>query len=174
MSTSMSAADDDGAGDDATMMCSPPSRRPSNNASSSSKPTNKRSRRSNDWVEDEVHPSFVAKRAVSSPSALAALSAQLLDGGSLFEETTTTTAANSGSTTTLCCSSPPLLSLRRAFSSTAPGLNSSVEFDAHAAESSAPTGAPSSPSDPSPLLDLRKAALLRSRFLSESREKFGR
>ena len=191
MSMSMSADDGpDGAAD--TNMLSPPSsttssfkRTPASGvATPTSTRNHKRPRTSNDWVEDEVHPSLVGhgfgigggegKRVMTT--ALAALSAQLSgDSGSLGHDDGGTYHRRtniSGDTHNLMMMpassspSPPFTTLRRALSSTAPTMQFELE-NHHHGQAAASFMSPSSPSDPSPLIDLRKTALLRSRFMKD-------
>ena len=196
MSMSMSADDGQDGAADATML-SPPSsttssfrRTPASGvATPTSTRNHKRPRVSNDWVEDEVHPSLVghgfsmgggeSKRVMTT--ALAALSAQLSgDSGSLGHDDGGTpqqhvlhasSDVHNLMTMMMPTSSSPSPTLRRALSSTAP-TTMQLEFEHHHHHhhhhaQAASFMSPSSPSDPSPLMDLRKAALLRSRFMKD-------
>jgi G3E family GTPase len=124
-----------------------------------------------------------SKRVMTT--ALAALSAQLSgDSGSLGHDDGgtpqqhvlhTSSDVHNLMTMMMPTSSSPSPTLRRALSSTAPTTTMQLEFEHHNHHhhhhhhhaQAASFMSPSSPSDPSPLMDLRKAALLRSRFMKD-------
>lgn len=157
--------------------------------------SSKRPRMSNDWIEDEVHPSMVMGTPGSGGTAAKRLTSEIMasnlsqllsvspmstnnDGGTacaVDESWTSSSAPMSFGETVKSSTSLLKRTLSGTYGDTtgllmltAPQLAKSPTESMMVSHHGGGGLPPSSPSDPSPIHDLRKAALMRSRLLNVS------